>query len=114
MTISERINNYRNELVSVKELTPDRAREILVELSALSGNVLEEIRKRDLEYNRKLLDCYKKESKANRAKIEAETSEEYQKKREAKDLKEICSELINSLKYFIRGKENEWKESRNL
>ena len=52
------------------------------------------------------------EAKANRAKIRAETSPEYQRKREARDTKELVQELVRSLKYFLRSKEEEMRLSR--
>ncbi|MFA5014798.1 MAG: hypothetical protein WC549_04595 [Actinomycetota bacterium] len=113
-TIREIINSYRTELSSNKELTKERANEILVKLSAIYGNINDEIRKSDIAYNYILMAFLKSEEKSNRAKILAECSPEYLAKREARDLKESVKELISSLKYYIRGLSEEWKESKNL
>src|SRR5262245_37993045 len=80
------------------ELQPDRAADLLNRLSALIGNVNEEIREADAIYAGVLLKHLESEEAANRAKIRAETTPEYQRKREARDTKELAMELIRSLK----------------
>jgi len=107
-TIRERVNNIQNEILA-GNLIPARASEMLVELSAIFGNINDEIRVRDVEYNKVLLSCYEIEETANRAKIKAETSEEYNAKRVARDTKELTVELIRSLKYFLRASEEEYR-----
>jgi len=114
MTIREMINKRRTEVEHSKELQPVRASEILVELSALMGNVTEEIRKRDMEYNRKFLEVLKKSKTAKSAQIEVDASVEYELKREAKDLKDTTIEMIRSLKYYLRAKGEEYEASTNL
>ena len=49
---------------------------------------------------------------ANRAKIRAEITPEYARKREARDTKELVVELVRSLKYFLRCKEDEVRLTR--
>jgi hypothetical protein len=56
--------------------------------------------------------CMSSEDAANRAKIRAETSVEYLRKREARDTKELVVELVRSLKYFLRSKEEEMRLTR--
>jgi hypothetical protein len=65
-----------------------------------------------VEYNLKLLACYSEEQKANRAKIISQTSEEYIKMREARDAKEVCIEMVRSLKYFLTSKKDEWMHTK--
>lgn len=110
-TLREIIREFQNEILNTN-LGPDRAAEILNKLSALMGNCLDEITRTDMAYNAVLMSSYKSEAKANRAKILAENSKEYQEKREAKDTKELLDSLISSMKYFLRGKENELKNAR--
>ncbi len=114
MTIRDIIKDRQNEVRESKDLMPDRAAEVLVEITSLLGNCNDEIRKRDMEYNRVLLRCYESETKANRAKIQAESTEEYNLKREARDSKELCIELIRSLKFFLRAKEEEMRLSGRM
>lgn len=111
MTVIEVIGKRQLEVAN-DDLQPDRAAEILKELSALIGNINDEIRMRDFEYNKVLLHEYDLEEKANRAKIKAETSDEYLAKRKAKDTKELTIEMIRSLKYFLKSKEEEMQASR--
>jgi hypothetical protein len=92
------------------ELTPQRASEILVHISALLGNLNDDIRKADITFNRILLDCYNKETKANRAKILAETTPEFEAKRIARDTKDLAIELIRSLKYLIKSQGQEYRD----
>jgi hypothetical protein len=108
MTLRGKVLEFQKEVGDSKTLQPERAAEILVELTSLLGFVNDEIRKRDVEYNVKLLECYEKESKANRAKILAETSPEYIAKREARDTRELMIELIRSLKFFLKAERYEY------
>lgn len=108
MTIRERITEYQNEIVK-GDLLPGRASEILVELSALVGNVNDEIRTRDIEYSKILLKHYEQEATANRAKIKAETTPEYEAKRIARDTKELAVEMCRSLKFFLKAKGEEYE-----
>lgn len=106
-TIRELVKIRQDECRNVDILTPQRASEILVELSALLGNCNEEILKRDIEFNKYLMECYQKETKVNRAKIMAEVSPEYEAKQVARNVKELVIELIRSLKYFLKNKAEE-------
>lgn len=94
------------------ELQPSRAADLLGKLTALIGNCNDEIREADIAYNICLLGHLQQEERANRAKIHAEISPEYQRAREAKDTKELVVELVRSLKYMIRSAEEEMRLSR--
>ena len=94
------------------DLQPDRAADLLTKLTALLGNCNDEIREADAEYASVLLKHLELEDKANRAKIRAEISPEFQRKREARDAKELTVELIRSLKYYLRSKEEEMRLTR--
>lgn len=110
-TIRQIITEIRDELRE-GDVLPDRAAEMLTTLSAVLGNVSDEIRKRDLAYNQKLLECYHSEVKANRAKILAETSPEYQTMRQARDIEKEAVGMIQSLKYYLKVKEREFMHTR--
>jgi len=94
------------------ELQPNEAANVLNHMTALLGNISEEIREADHDYACVLLKCLESEESANRAKIRAETSPEYLRKREARDTKELALEMIRSLKYFLRSKEEEMRLTR--
>ena len=111
MTIRSLIKSVQRE-VAAGELLPQRAAELLTQLTALLGNVNDEIRVADMEYATVLLRHLEGEEAANRAKIRAETTPEFQRKREARDTKELVVELIRSLKYFLKAQEEEMRLSR--
>ena len=113
MTIREMIREIQVE-VRDTDLQPERAAELLNKLSALFGNVNDEIRKCDMEYNAVLLKWLQSEGKAIIAKIKAECSPEYLTMKEAKDTKELLKEMKSSLKYFLRAKQEEWHAGSNI
>ena len=94
------------------DLSPARASELLMRLTALTGNCSAEIRERDMEFAAVYLQCLETEGKANRAKIVAETTPAYHKKREARDTKELVEQMIGSLKYYLRTLESEMRLAR--
>jgi hypothetical protein len=104
------IKEYQSELAK-GNLMPNRAAEILSELSALIGNIGEEITRTEMLYNKFLLKCYDEEKTANRAKILAGTSKEFEEMRTARNTKEVCLEMMRGLKYLLRAKEEERRES---
>lgn len=111
MTVREMVKAMQTEIRET-DVQPDRATELLDQLSALVGNVNDEIRVADQEYAVVLLQCLDSEAKANRAKIRAETTPEYLRKREARDTKELVLALIGSMKYFLNAKREEMKLAR--
>ena len=109
MTIRELVRSYQTEIHQATDLLPDRAAELLMKLSALMGNVLDEIRAADAEYAVTLLHYLDTEAKANRARIRAEISPEFRRKQEARDTEKLVVELTRSLKYFLRAKSDEYQ-----
>lgn len=112
-TIRERVESIQKEILK-GELNPQRASEMMVELSAIFGNVNTEIRQRDMEYNKILLACYESETKANRAKIRAEISPEYEAKMVARNTKELLVEMVRALKYYQRSFGEEYQTGSNF
>jgi hypothetical protein len=112
-SIREYVRACQVEIRDTSDLLPDRAAELLMMLSSLLGNVNDEIRAADAEYAGVLLAHLDSETKANRAKIRAETSVEYQRKQEARDTKELVLELVRSLKYYLRSKSDELQMARH-
>ena len=95
------------EVLAAKDLLPQRASELLMTATALIGNVNHEIRDADAQFNLVLLECLKAEDKANRARIVAETTPAYARRREARDTLTLLTELIRSLKVFIKAQSEE-------
>jgi len=110
-TITKIIEDIRNEVANT-DLLPERAAELLTKLSALLGNILNEITRRDMEYNKILLEFLKNEKSANRAKIVAGTTEEYKTMRDARNAEKVAIELIRSLKYYLNTKSDEYEAGK--
>ena len=94
------------------DLQPERARELLLLLSALLGNVNAESREADMAYNQVLLRQLDSSEKANHAKIRAESTPEYLRKREADDTKKELVISTQSLKKCIDSLSDEMRLSR--
>lgn len=93
-------------------LTPSRVSEMLIELTALYGNVIEEVREAEGEYNQVLLQALSGEEAANRATIRAKTSPQYARLREATDFETLTVELIRSLKAVMKQQAEEMRLAR--
>jgi hypothetical protein len=111
VTIRERIKAVQKNLRD-GALTPDMARESLVMLTALLGNVNDEQRAADSEYKRVLLECLERHAKANRARIEAECSPQYDRAKEAKDTAVLVTEMIRSCRAYLRSLDEEMRLAR--
>ncbi len=109
VTVRGMVALAQTEIRDTPDLSPDRARHLLAHLSGLIGNCNDEIRMADAAYAQTLLVALRTEDTANRARIAAECSPEYQRKREARDTKELVIELIRSLKYWLRSMEEEMR-----
>lgn len=111
MTLYERIAALQAQLAD-GALTPDLARESLVKLTALLGNINDLVRQTDHEYKLVLLGCMKGQKAAARARIEAETTSQYQAARHASDTAELVIEMIRSLKKYMESLSNEARLAR--
>lgn len=111
MSVRELIEEMRRELRD-EDVLPTRAAEILQRLTALLGNVLQEIRESEAVFNGVLLKFLDSDEAANRAKIRAQATPEYARAREAKDTLTVVTELIRSLKVILKALETEMRLSR--
>jgi hypothetical protein len=110
-TIREIIRDYQNEMLN-NDLLPQRAVEILNSVSALYGNILDQIKDTEIVYNKILLKNYETEKTANRAKIKSEISPEYQNYREAINTEKLLKKMISSLNRCIDLKKEEMRNLR--
>lgn len=110
-TIRERIRTIQADLRD-GALTPDMARESLVVLTALMGNVADEQRTADHEYKLVLLGCLQTHDKANRARIAAEVTTQFQRAREAKDTANLVQEMVRSCRAYLRSLDEEMRLQR--
>ena len=111
LTIRDRVRKIQGELRD-GALTPDLTRESLVQLTALLGNVHDEQRAAEHAFKVVLLECMQTYAKANRARIAAEVSPEYQRAREAHDTAELVVEMIRSCKAYLRSLDQEMQLAR--
>jgi hypothetical protein len=110
-TIRDMVKAFQIEIRDTA-VTPDRTAELLAKLTALLGNVNEEIREADHAYAVVLLRCLDANEAANRARIRAETTPEYARRREARDIKELTIEMIRSLKVVLKTHQEEMRLTR--
>ena len=111
MSVRELVREMQAEILK-GDLQPRRAAELLMRLTALLGNCAQEIREADATYANVLLALLKSHDKANRARIEAETTPAYARRQEARDTKELIVELARSLKYLLRAASEEMQLTR--
>ena len=91
------------------ELPPHRMADMLVQLTSLYANVIEEVRESEFAYKAVLLSQLDSEEAASRAKIRAENTEAYRRNRIAKDTEKVTLELIRSLKVALRTKHEDMR-----
>lgn len=108
MTVRAMVDSIRREVLA-GGLSPVHVAELHVKLSALLGNIFEEIREADMAYNAIYAGFLTTEGKANRAKIRAELTQEYLRKREAHDYHKVTEQLILSLKKMQSALETEMR-----
>lgn len=111
MSVRELIREIQVEL-RPGDVVPSRARELLMTLTSLYGNCLSEVTKTKAAYTAVLAQCLDAEKKANRAKIRAEMSVEYEALEQAKNAETLATELIRSLKVVLRSTEEEMRMAR--
>ena len=111
MTVREMVKAAQKELLA-GDPTPERARALNAQLSALLGNCNEAIRVADAAYAVALLALFDVEQKANRAKLRGETTPEYQAKREARDTKDVLIEMVRTLRQNMRSLDEEMRLQR--
>jgi hypothetical protein len=108
-TVRDMVRAIRAEVRDTDDLQPERAAVLLIKLTALYGNTLDEVTKADMAYNEVLLKALNGDEAATRAKIRAQVTPEYARAREAKDTERLTLELSRSLKKFLQLKGDEMR-----
>lgn len=101
-TVRGMLGDIQRELLESADLPPVRAQELLNAATALIFNTNEEVRKTEMAYRVVYRALLKALEKANRAKIEAECSPEYEKYREAQDMHKLAEQMIITLRGAVR------------
>jgi hypothetical protein len=110
-TIRDMVRQIQIE-VRDTDLQPDRAADLLNRLTALLGNIADEQREADMAYDVLYLALYEEHGAANRARLYANVTPEYQRKREAKDTQEQAKQLTITLRQFLRTTSDEMRLAR--
>ena len=77
--------------------------------TALLGSCNREVTEADLEFNGVLASCRSREGTASGARIEAEASPQYRRKRFAEDEQALCERMIQTLKVMVRSLDSEMR-----
>ena len=99
-------------LRDVDTLGPGKAAEELVALSSILSSLNKEISDCRYWFNLKRLDLLKEHGSFTKATVYAEASQEYKDWKDREVQKDAVVEMIRSVKYYLRGAEQEMKESK--
>ena len=102
MTVRGMVNDIQKEMLA-GNLSPDDTFRLLSMATSLLSNCLEEIREAEMVYNRVKALHYGREKSANRAEIQAQTTPEYWRVREAQDMHKVLEEDVRSLRKLTDG-----------
>ena len=97
VTVRSMVGDIQKEMLA-GNLSPDDTARLLSMATALLSNCLEEIREAEMVYNRVKAVHYGREKSANRAEIQAQTTTEYWRVREAQDMHKVLEEDVRSLR----------------
>lgn len=111
-TIRETIDEKLLELRDIDSVGPQRASEVMVELTSLLGSINKEVADREYWFNLKKMQLLKDSGVVGKATIEANASKEYQDWKEGLAYQKAVIDNIRSLKYYLRRAEEEQREGR--
>ena len=110
VTVRELIRRIQVEIRD-SSVEASRAAELIPKLTSLYASVLEEVTRREMEYNAVLSTLMDEDMPANRAKIRAQATDEYQALREAQNVEKSTLQLIQSLKTLVKLRQEEMRLS---
>jgi hypothetical protein len=111
VSVRDLIARIRREVIN-GGLTPTRTGEIAAQLSALLGNICDEIRDAEMAYNAKVAELLDELGKANRAEMKGKLTPEYLRLREAEDTEKVTQQMILSLRKLQDTANNEMRLQR--
>jgi len=101
-TVRDMVQTIQHEMLG-GDLTPEGTFRLLSMATSLLANCLEEIRDAEMAFNRVKATCYKREKSGKAADIEAQTTPEYWRLREAQDNHKVLEEDVRSLRKLSDG-----------
>jgi hypothetical protein len=106
MTARERLRVIERAML-VGGLPPSRVRDFLSIATAILGSCNREVTEADLAFNSFLAGCRRNCKTAAQARIEAEDSPQYRRKREAEAEQANCEETVRTLKAMLKSLDSE-------
>jgi hypothetical protein len=97
VSVRDLLATIRREVIAGK-VTPTRAGELAMQLSALLGNISDEICVAEMAYNEVYSNKFDELGKASHAEIKAKLTDEYKRLIEVKGAKEATTEMVWSLR----------------
>ena len=107
-TIRDRIRLIERAML-VGGLPPAAVREYLSIATALLGSCNREVVEADLSFNAFLAGCRRQSKTSAEARMEAEDSLQYRRKREAEAEQANCEEMVRTLKTLLRSLDSEMR-----
>jgi len=91
------------------DLNPAEASRLLVAISSLYGTLIDIFIDAQMDYNRKYEAFADEVEKITEARARAEASDEYEQQLRWEGKVKVCGELIDSLKYLLKVKLDDWE-----
>lgn len=107
-TVRDRIRVIERAML-VGGLAPSQVREYLSVATALLGSCNREVTEADLAFNAFLAGCRRNLKTAAAARMEAEDSPQYRRKREAEAEQANCEEMVRTLKALLKSLDSEMR-----
>jgi hypothetical protein len=97
MSVRELVGAIRKEVIA-GNVSPQRAGDLAAQLSALLGNITDEVLKAEMAYNEKFVALIAEHEAKARAEIYAKATEEYRRLRGAEGMHTDTLEMVRSLR----------------
>lgn len=111
LSIRDRIKGIQTQFLA-RTVTPSSVRDNLIMLTALFGNVLDESRFADQDYNLIVAAFVEAGDSVNKAEVRAKVTSQYGRAREAKDTERLTLEMIRGCKNYLQSLDTEMSLSR--
>lgn len=109
LTIRERVKAIQVALRDTPNPPPSLVRDVSLQLTALLGNVLDEVRASEFDYGRVLVEHYEQEKTKAGAELRAQITPSYARLREAQDTEKLVTELIRTCRRVLESMESEMR-----
>ena len=110
-SIRDRIKSVQT-LFLTRAVTPSAVRENLIMLTALFGNVLDEARLADHDFNLIVAAFVEAGDAVSKAEVRAKVTAQYGRAREAKDTERLTLEMIRGCKNYLQSLDTEMSLAR--